>query len=554
MSFQAKRELLVQVAPRYQDASHSQKSQILDEFVAATGYVRKYAIRILTSPVSPPAPIKRVRARRYDQAVQDALAVAWAAANCICGKRLVPFLPELVPVLEQHGHLQLSAEARTLLLALSPATADRLLAPLRRDGQARGLSTTKPGLLLKHQVPIRTFSDWNEGIPGFLEIDLVAHCGTSVEGAFLHTLVLTDVASGWTECLALRHRSQHTVIQALDWARPLLPFPILGLDTDNGGEFLNAELIAYCEREHLTFTRSRAYKKNDQCFVEQKNGAIVRQFVGYDRFEGEEAYRQLTEVYRAVRLYVNFFQPSRKLLTKRRDGSKVHRTYDRAQTPWQRLLSSEALQAETRTRLEAIYAVLDPVRLLQQLTTLQGALWQHAVFSSAAPALEAPALPTAVPFSGAACGLGQPATAVAANPDTPLAPAERIRRKYHRTGKPPVPHWWRTRLDPFEPVWAEICQWLAAQPERTAKSVFLDLQQRYPGQFPDGQLRTLQRRVQAWRAEVILTFDQQWLQEEPFVAQDFPRPLRAIAATDEVPNVPVSVLAASDPIPSDLAA
>ena len=456
--------------------------------------------------------------------MQDALAVAWAAANCICGKRLVPFLPELVPVLEQHGHLQLSAEARALLLALSPATADRLLAPLRRDGQTRGLSTTKRGLLLKHQVPIRTFNDWNETLPGFLEIDLVVHCGTSIEGAFLHTLTLTDVATGWTECLALRHRSQHTVIQALDWARPLLPFPILGLDTDNGGEFLNAELLAYCDREHLTFTRSRAYKKNDQCFVEQKNGAIVRQFVGYDRFEGEEAYRQLTELYRAVRLYVNFFQPSMKLLTKRREGSKVHRTYDQAQTPWQRLLSSEALKAETRTRLDAIYAALDPVRLLQQLTTLQEALWQHASFCSTAPAVEAPALPSAVRFSGEACGLGQPATADSASAATPTAPADRIRRKYHRTHKPQAPRWWRTRQDPFEPVWDEICQWLATQPERTAKSVLLELRQRYPGQFPDGQLRTLQRRVLVWRAKVILTFDEQWLQEEVFVAQDFHDP------------------------------
>lgn len=547
MSFQAKRELLAQVAPRYQEATFSQKSQILDEFVAASGYVRKYAIRLLTSPVSPPAPIQRVRARRYDQVVQDALAVAWAAANGICGKRLVPFLPELVPVLEQHGHLQLSAEVRVLLLALSPATANRLLAPLRRDGQARGLSTTKPGRLLKHQVPIRTFNDWNETIPGFLEIDLVAHCGTSIEGAFLHTLTLTDVASGWTECLPLRHRSQHAVIQALDWARPLLPFPILGLDTDNGGEFLNAELLAYCEREHLTFTRSRAYKKNDQCYVEQKNGAVVRQFVGYDRFEGEEAYRQLTELYRAVRLYVNFFQPSMKLLKKRREGSHVHRTYDQAQTPWRRLLSSEALKAETRTRLEAIYAALDPVRLLQQLTTLQEALWRHAIFCSTAPEVETPALPSAVPFRGEACGLGQPTTVDSACAATPPAPAEHIRRKYHRTQKPPAPHWWRTRPDPFDAVWEEISQWLATQPERTAKSVLRELQQRYPGQFPDGQLRTLQRRVQDWRAKVIVTFDEQWLQEEVFVSPDFPRPLRAISAQDERPSAPADLLTAADP-------
>jgi len=318
------------------------------------------------------------------------------------------------------------------------------------------------------------------------------------------------------------------------------------------GEFLNAELLAYCEREHLTFTRSRAYKKNDQCYVEQKNGAVVRQFVGYDRFEGEEAYRQLTELYRAMRLYVNFFQPSMKLLKKRREGSHVHRTYDQAQTPWRRLLSAEALKAETRTRLEAIYAALDPVRLLQQLTTLQEALWQHAIFSSPAPEVETPALPSAVHFSGEACGLGQPTTVDSASTATPPAPAEHSRRKYHRTQKPPEPHWWRTRPDPFESVWEEISQWLANQPERTAKSVLLELQQRYPGQFPDGQLRTLQRRVQDWRAKVILTFDEQWLQEEVFVSPDFPRPLRAISAQDEIPSVPSGPRAAADSIPSGL--
>lgn len=324
MSFRAKRELLVQVAPRYQQAGHTQKSLILNEFVAATGYARKYAIRLLTRPpLPPPTAIRRPRAPQYGDAVQGALQVAWAATNFIGAKRLVPFLPTLVPVLERHGHLTLTDAVRTQLLTLSAATADRLLQPARAAGQPRGVSTTTAGMLLKRQIPIRTFADWNDTAPGFLEADLVAHCGPRADGAFLSTLVLTDVSTGWVECQALFPRSQDQVLQAFRRARRLLPFPLLGLDTDNGGEFLNHELLAYCAEEHITFTRGRAYRKNDQCYVEQKNGAVVRQFVGYDRFEGERAYRQLVELYRALRLYVNFFQPSMKLQEKQRDGARA---------------------------------------------------------------------------------------------------------------------------------------------------------------------------------------------------------------------------------------
>ena len=307
MSFRAKRELLVQVAPRYRAARRGQRSVILDEFVAVTGYERKYATRLLLGPIQPPQPIRRPRAAHYGAAVQAALAAAWTAANGICGKRLVPFLPELIPTLERHGHLSLSDEVRQQLLALSPATADRLLQPLR---QPRGLTTTKPGRLLKQHVPVRTFTEWTDVEPGFLEADLVAHCGGSMEGAFLYTLTLTDVATTWTECLPLLHRTQHGVVHAFQRARGMFPFPLLGIDTDNGGEFINDELMAYCATERLTFTRGRVANKNDQCYVEQKNGSVVRQLVGYDRFEGERAYRQLAELYRAVRLYVNFFQPS----------------------------------------------------------------------------------------------------------------------------------------------------------------------------------------------------------------------------------------------------
>jgi hypothetical protein len=205
MSFRAKRELLVQVALRYRAARHGERTAILDEFIAVTGYDRKYAIRVLLGPIQPPAPIRRPRRAYYGREVQEALASAWLAANGSCAKRLVPFLVELIPTLERHGHLSLTDEVREQVLTLSSATADRLLRPLRHP---HGLTTTKPGRLLKKQIPIRTFTEWNDVQPGFLEGDLVAHCGGSLEGAFLYTFTLTDVATTWTECLPLLHRTQ----------------------------------------------------------------------------------------------------------------------------------------------------------------------------------------------------------------------------------------------------------------------------------------------------------------------------------------------------------
>ncbi len=254
----------------------------------------------------------------------------WRASNRLCSKRLVPFLPEFVGVLERCGHLSLSAETRTRLLAISPASVDRLLVDLRRRGRKRAFGATRPGALLEHQVPVRTFADWDDLAPGFVEADLVAHCDTSTHGASLNTLVLTDVSTGWTECLALAFRGQETVLSALGQARQLLPFPLLGLDTDNGGEFLNSELLRYCRTEKITFTRCRPYKKNDQCHVEQKNGSIVRRIVGYDRYEGGEACRSLATLYGVLRLYTNYFQPSLKLISKERAGSRVTKRYDRA--------------------------------------------------------------------------------------------------------------------------------------------------------------------------------------------------------------------------------
>jgi len=254
--------------PQYREASSSKKkSKLLDAFTATTGYNRKYAMWLLNHAKEVQPTPQRPRPRRYGPEVQHTLFLVWHAANRICAKRLIPFLPTLIEALERHEHLHLSEECRKQLLSMSAATADRLLRSQRKVGQ-RGLSTTRAGTLLKQQIPIRTFQEWNETRPGFLEADLVAHCGTDIEGGYIYTLTLTDIATAWTECLPLLYRSQESVLAAIKRAHTLFPFPILGIDTDNGGEFINEAVIDYCEQEHITFTRGRPYLKNDQCFVE----------------------------------------------------------------------------------------------------------------------------------------------------------------------------------------------------------------------------------------------------------------------------------------------
>ena len=311
------------------------------------------------------------------KAVRLALVAVWKAANRICARRLMPFLPDFVAALERFGHLSLNEEVREHLLAMSPATADRLLYHERHPAGST-ISTTRRGKLLKHQIPVRTFFDWNDLAPGFVEADLVAHCGESAEGAYLNTLTLTDIATGWTECMALIRRSESDVSAAIHAVRQRLPFPLLGLDTDNGGEFINYDLFRYCEREKITFTRSRAYRKNDQAHVEEKNGSVVRRLVGYDRYEGIEAWRSLTALYGVLRLYVNFFQPSAKLLSKERKEGRTTKRYDKAQTPYQRILSSTAVGEDGKTQLRASYERLDPAVILRELEHLQDRFWEHA--------------------------------------------------------------------------------------------------------------------------------------------------------------------------------
>jgi hypothetical protein len=498
MSLSAREQLTASLITRYREARRPLKEKILDEFTAATGYHRKYAISLLkcSAPKYKRRKVQqRRKPRRYNEATKEALIVIWKASNQVCSKRLVPFLPELIAKLERNGHLSLPEENRRLLLSISTATVDRLLSRLRHNGRRRGFGTTRPGAMLKRQIPIRTFADWDDLKPGFLEGDLVAHCGTTTYGSYLSSLTLTDVATTWTECFALLMHGQEAVLSGLEEAQRLFPFPILGLDTDNGTEFINTELLQYCRTRKITFTRSRPYKKNDQCHVEQKNGSIVRRMVGYDRFEGRDACRQLAALYGVLRLYNNFFQPSMKLVSKERKGSRVIKKYDQAQTPYQRVLDSSLVSSIVKESLRIEYARLDPVQLLSQIERLQDSLWQYA---------HRPGNWTVQPVFTAASVIQQPiTTSKAESLELQNSEPEKPRRRYRMTKKPRKkytgPIHWRTRPDGFAEVWGLVKYQLEQNPHRDAKQMFQQLQTQYPGRFKDGEVRTFQRRVKAWR-------------------------------------------------------
>ena len=365
MSQHSKRELVERLQPRYLQADRKEKTKILDEFVAVTGLHRKGAIRRLRQQNGAKSE-RRGRQKTYTGGVVSALVTIWRICGCICGKRLQPILSDMVDSLERHNELKVDEETKGLLLEVSSATIDRLLRPFK-VGKRRGQSTTKPGGLLKHQIPVRTFADWDDTQAGFVEIDLVAHCGDSVAGQFLYSFTATDVATGWTECFSLRHRSQIAVQQALDQLQKRLPFPLLGIDSDNDSVFINELILKYCQTNSITFTRCRPYQKNDQCFVEQKNWSIVRRTIGYQRYESQAAQQLLAEIYEVLHLYTNLFQPTFKLRSKKRTGAKVYKTYDTPQTPLQRVLDMKLLSADNISLWQVAYRDTNPAQLRRQI-------------------------------------------------------------------------------------------------------------------------------------------------------------------------------------------
>jgi hypothetical protein len=476
MSRETRKELVAALRDRYARSTKLEKGTMLDEFTAVSGYHRKHALRLLKMPAQG-VPKAVVMSRRvYDEAVKQALTVVWEAADRICGKRLKAVIPQLVDAMERYGHLVLEGEVRTQLLSVSAATIDRLLLPVRTGAGRRRKKRWRKKI--SQEIAIKTLDDWRDPLPGYLEIDFVVHGGGSMSGEYLHSLVATDVCSGWTEAVPLLAREQSLVIEGLKLIRRQLPVPMLGIDSDNDGAFINDTLASYCVQEKITFTRSRPHHKNDQAWIEQKNGAVVRKIVGHERFSGIVAGQALAQLFQVVRLYVNYFQPSFKLRERVREGGRVKKLYHPPATPCDRLLEHAAVQAKVKEALRTQRDQLDPVELLHRMRQGQAAL---------------AALSTGEPSPGPdRQGLSE---FLAALPE--LWRSGEVRPTHRRTEA--RPRYWRTREDPFREVWTELLLGLQKEPDCTAKVLFQRLNERYPNRFLPGQLRTLQRRISEWR-------------------------------------------------------
>jgi hypothetical protein len=483
LSLATRRELIEAIAGRYHAAARTEKKQILDEFIEVTNFHRKHAIRVLRRVAAHlPSASDAPRARTYDEAVLQTLTLLWEAADRICGKRLKAAIPALLDSMERHGHLKLDAEVRRLVLAASAATIDRMLA-CTKDRSRQGRRKQGVNTPLRKSIAVRTFTDWNDPPPGFFEMDMVAHCGKSVAGSHVHSLVLTDIASAWTIAAPMLVREQTLIIMTVEELRRELPFPLLGLDVDNDSAFINSTLLGYCRERGIELTRSRAYKKNDQAWIEQKNGSVVRRMVGYGRLEGTRAVAELAQLHRAARLYVNFFLPSFKLQSKIRKGARLSRKYDKPATPYERLLASDKITDEQKDQLRQTFATLDPIQLLSQVREAQNRLAQ---LEAGAASVEPPATHTTV-------------DQFVRNLGTAWKQGE-IRATHRKRNA--APRSWRTREDPFEGVWPTIQQWLNEKPDALSKDLFERLQANLPKSFQPGQLRTLQRRVKEWRTTI----------------------------------------------------
>jgi len=486
ISMATRDELVRAVSERYGGANREERGRILDEFAAVTGLHRKHAVRLLRGGAPDrrcgPRPGRRV----YDVAVREALVVVWEASDRVCGKRLRPLVPLLIDAMERHGHLQLAPEVRGGLLAMSAATIDRALREVR--GQAgKGRRRASPSAGVRRSVPVRTFADWDDPAPGFMEADLVAHSGPTAEGSFVQTLTLTDIATGWRECAPLLVREQTLLTEVLGEVRKRLPFPLLGFDTDNDSVFMNETVRDYCTEAGVVFTRCRPYRKNDQAWVEQKNGAVVRRIAGYRRYVGLEAAATLGRLYGSVRLFVNFFQPSFKLAGKVRNGAKVTKRYHAPATPCQRLMADPRTNEEVRRRGSALHATLDPVRLLSEIRLAQQQLVEIADRPTTGEAT-APSAPTLAQFLLGLRTSWQ---------EGEVRPTARPKKK--------VVQYCRRCPDPLEAVAAQVRGWFETEPWRTTRELLERLQGEHPSVYPDGHLRTLQRRLKEWRREVAHT-------------------------------------------------
>jgi hypothetical protein len=414
--------------------------------------------------------------RLYNEAVKAALVLIWETADRICGKRLKAAIPQLADAMERHGHLKLDPEVRTKLLTVSAATIDRMLTPERKGAGIR--RRRRFAKKLAKEIPIKTFSDWKDPQPGFLEIDFVVHGGGSMAGEYLHSLVATDVCSGWVEAVPLLAREQTLAVEGLSRIRKQLPVTTRGIDSDNDGAFINDTLASYCKEAGIIFTRSRVHHKNDQAWIEQKNGAVIRRMVGHERFSGIVAGQALAQLLETVRLYVNYFQPSFKLRERIREGAKVTKSYHPPATPCDRLLAHDAVGEEVKSTLRRQRDQLDPVELLHRIRQGQSAM---AALSTGEPS-DGPGRKSLDEFLASLPELWRLGEA----------------RPTHRKGEGKA-RYWRTREDPFKDVWTDILLWLQKEPDTIAKVILERLSDKYPGKFDSKLLRTLQRRIGEWR-------------------------------------------------------
>jgi hypothetical protein len=489
VSMATRKELIEAVGSRYRNASVKERGAILDEFVAITGYHRKHAIRLLSKPAAEPQ--KRSPRARYGAEVRQALGALWEVSDRVCSKRLKAMIPVLLPALIRHGKIAGDADLQTQLAAVSPATIDRLLAPIRLAAAKGRRRAAGQSSAIRRAVPIRTFGDWNDPAPGYAEVDFVAHCGPHLSGSFVQTLVLTDIATGWTECVPVLTRDGTLVIDAIAKARELFPFPLRGVDFDNDSAFMNERVVRWCREQGLEVTRARAYRKNDQAWVEQKNGAIVRRLVGYGRFEGLESVQILTKLYRAARAHTNLVQPSFKLRSKTRIGARVIKKYHPPVPPAHRALSHEAVGDEAKSALRQLLSAADPVLLFAEIRAAQEELGRR------------------VGRRGVNGGVSEADNAPRDSPSLNVLEVNGEQRAIHRrqyTRRKPVPR--RPRmLDVFEP---QVRDWLKVEPGITAVDVLARLREVAPsGTFTAKHLRTVQRALEPWRAEAI----RQWLDQ-----------------------------------------
>ncbi len=476
MSLATRKELIIVVGARYRAASRQQRTAVLDEFTKLTGYHRKHAIRVLSAAPSADTGKSRQRPRIYDEAVVEVLIVLWESSDRLCGKRLHALIPSLLAAMEKHGYLDVSELVKTKLLTMSAASIDRALKPTRAIAQVAGKRRKGSGNVFKKQIPIRTFSDWGEPLPGYMEVDLVEHCGgVKQDGNFVHSLVMTDIATGWTECIALPVRNQLLVVEGFAKAGQDLPFAISGIDTDNGSEFINEIVFMYCQKMGYEQTRSRPYRKNDQAWVEQKNGSVVRRLVGYGKHTGPIACTTLQQLYDASRLFVNYFQPSFKLKSKHREGAHVRKKYHSPRTPCERLLDRDDVSDLVKPSLRVQLSQLDPVSLLSEIRSAQQRLADLSVGSISVQ-------PNDDNITGFMKSLAS------AWKTGEVRPTHKPSDTKTRT--------WRTRPDPFESDGSTIDYWLGIDSTLTAKDVMKRLCEMEPDKYSSkAQLRTLQRRI-----------------------------------------------------------